>query len=457
MPPMNGVTHFDADLLRRYDRPGPRYTSYPTAPQFSSAFAEPQLRDHARRSNAETRPLSLYLHIPYCRTPCFYCACNRLITRDPHKGALYLQRLQHEIELAAPLFDTAREVVQVHLGGGTPNFLHGAQLETLLTTLRDSFNLSSALTRDFSIELDPRFIAAPDIEHLARIGFNRASFGVQDFDPEVQQAINRIQSVEQTLTAIAACRDSRFRSVNVDLIYGLPRQTPAGFANTLDTLIALRPDRFAIYGYAHMPELFKAQKRIHAGDLPDPEAKLRLLQLAIERLTAAGYRYIGMDHFALPEDELSKAQDSGTLHRNFMGYTTHADCDLLGLGVSAISHIGASFSQNARDLRDWEAAIDHDRLPIWRGLELSPDDLIRADVIQQWMCLGQIDIGAIERRHTIDFLSYFNEALRRLTPFITAGLATVLGNRICVTPRGRLLLRSVATCFDRYYRAPDTG
>ena len=456
---MDAATRFDADLLRRYDRPGPRYTSYPTAPQFNSAFGEAQLRAYARQSNdaASERPLSLYVHIPYCRTPCFYCGCNRLITRDPEKGARYLERLRHEIALAAALFEHRREVVQLHLGGGTPNFLRGEELESLVAAVREHFNLSSAPGRDFSIELDPRFIANGDIEHLARIGFNRASFGIQDFAPDVQQAINRGQSVEQTLDAIAACRQSSFRSVNVDLIYGLPRQTPAGFANTLDTLIAVRPDRFAIYGYAHMPNLFKAQRQIDARDLPDGEAKLRLLQLAIERLTAAGYRYIGMDHFALPEDELSKAQDAGTLQRNFMGYTTHAECDLLGLGVSAISHVGHSFSQNARDLSDWEAAIDQDRLPVWRGLELSSDDVIRADVIQQWMCLGYIDIGAVERRHAIDFLSYFGEALRRLSPLISDGLVSVVGSFISVTPRGRLLLRSVATCFDRYFGTPTVN
>jgi oxygen-independent coproporphyrinogen III oxidase len=449
---MNIFARFDADLLRRYDRPGPRYTSYPTAPQFTSAFGESQLRDHARESNEEAvlRPLSLYLHIPYCQAPCFYCGCHRLITRDPHKGALYLHRLQEEIALAAPLFDRRREVVQLHLGGGTPNFLRTVEIEALLATLRREFKLSADAGRDFSIELDPRYIACGDIEYLAHIGFNRASLGVQDFAPQVQQAINRVQSVEQTLAAIYACRRSQFRSVNVDLIYGLPRQTLQGLAETLDTLLAVRPDRFAIYGYAHLPHLFKAQRQIDGQDLPDGEAKLQLLQLAIERLSEAGYRYIGMDHFALPDDELSKAQASGRLHRNFMGYTTHANCDLLGLGVSAISHIGRSFSQNERDLRQWEAAIDQGRLPVARGLELSFDDVVRADVIQQLMCLGQIDVGAIERRYGIDFLSYFIEALHRLQPLVSDGLVNVVGSFISVRPRGRLLLRAVAMCFDRY-------
>jgi oxygen-independent coproporphyrinogen III oxidase len=443
---------FDTDLLARYDRPGPRYTSYPTAPQFVSAFSEPELREHALMSNQGTppRPLSLYLHIPFCQSPCFYCGCNRVITRDLDKGSTYLGHLQREIALAAPLFDPRREVVQLHLGGGTPNFLRPGQIEGLLATLRNHFNLSDDPERDFSIELDPRFVAMGDIEHLARIGFNRASFGVQDFAPEVQGAINRVQSIEQTLCAISDCRKQQFRSVNVDLIYGLPRQTPRGFAETLDTLLTVRPDRFAVYGYAHMPHLFKAQRQIAGKDLPDASGKLQLLQLAIERLAAAGYCYIGMDHFAVPEDELSRAEESGKLHRNFMGYTTHADCDLLGFGVSAISHIGRSFSQNLRDLREWEAAVDAGRLPVWRGMELSPDDEIRADVIQQLMCRGRIDIGAIERRHGIDFLSYFSTALHRLHPLVADGLVTVVGSVISVTPRGRLLVRAVAMCFDRY-------
>lgn len=453
---MNRIPPFDAELLSRYDRPGPRYTSYPAAPQFVSPFREARLREQARMSNQGTapRPLSLYLHIPFCQSPCFYCGCNRIITRDQHKSTVYLQHLQHEIALVAPLFDQRRRTVQLHLGGGTPNFLRPDQIEALFATLRDHFNLSDDPDRDFSIELDPRFISVGDIERLARIGFNRASFGVQDFAPEVQGAINRVQSIEQTLSAISDCRKHRFRSINVDLIYGLPRQTPRGFAQTLDTLLTVRPDRFAVYGYAHMPHLFKAQRQIDGKDLPDAAAKLQLLQLAIEKLAAAGYCYIGMDHFALPEDELSRAQESGKLHRNFMGYTTHADCDLLGFGVSAISHVGHSFSQNLRDLRDWEAAVDEGRLPVWRGMELSPDDELRADVIQQLMCLGKIDIGATERRHRIDFLSYFSDALHRLHPLVSDGLVSVAGNVISVTPRGRLLVRAAAMCFDRYLQVP---
>ena len=456
---MNAVPPFDAELLRRYDRPGPRYTSYPTAPQFDESFGEEQFREYARRSNAEPipRPLSLYLHIPFCFSPCFYCGCNRVITRDPVRGERYLERLLREIELVAPLFDRDRDVLQLHLGGGTPNFLRPAQLGQLLDSLGRHFHFSRSPERDFSIELDPRYIEEGDIEALAQLGFNRASLGVQDFDPQVQQAVNRIQSVEQTLAVIEACRASGMRSVNVDLIYGLPKQTPEGFSRTLSTVIAARPDRLAIYGYAHLPELFKAQRQIDAADLPDAEARLRLLALAIEQLSAAGYRYIGMDHFALPTDDLARAQEAGGLHRNFMGYTTHADCDLVGLGVSAISHVGDSFSQNYRDLPAWEAAIDAGRLPVWRGMELTADDVLRADVIQRLMCQGEIDIAAIEHRHGIDFREYFASSLQQLQALAADGLVSLEESRIVATSRGRLLLRIIAMCFDRYLQQPRSA
>ncbi len=336
---------FDAALLRRYDKAGPRYTSYPAAPQFHAGFGEREFREEARRSNARSTPreLSVYVHVPYCFSPCFYCGCNRVITRDRTKARSYIDRLVREIELVGPLFDRARNVVQLHLGGGTPNFLSPAELGEVIECLERHFSFAAPAVRDFSIELDPRFIGTGDIAALGAIGFNRASLGVQDLDPEVQRAVNREQSADQTLEIIGACRANGFRSVNIDLIYGLPKQSLEGFARTLDTVLAARPDRLAVYGYAHLPELFKAQRQIDAADLPSAEDKLALLRLAIERLTGAGYRYIGMDHFALPSDELAQAQEAGGLHRNFMGYTTHADCDLIGLGVSAISHVGDEF------------------------------------------------------------------------------------------------------------------
>ena len=442
----------EADLLLRYDVAGPRYTSYPTAPQFRADFGETQYREHARRSNAtfSPRPLSLYVHIPFCTSPCFYCGCNRIITRDPAAGGRYVERLLREASMLAPLFDHHREVRQLHLGGGTPNFLRPSELTRLIETLAGYFRFGPAADLDFSIELDPRFVTAADIERLGRLGFNRASLGVQDFDPRVQQAVNRIQSIEQTLGIIEACRASGLHSVNVDLIYGLPHQSLAGFARTLDTIIAASPERLAVYGYAHMPRLFKAQRHIEPQALPDPAARIALLELAIERLGAAGYRYIGMDHFARPDDELARAQSAGGLHRNFMGYTTHAGCDLIGLGMSAISHFGGSFSQNQRDLRSWEAALDSGRLPVWRGLALTDDDRLRAEVIQSLMCDGAVDFARIESRYGIDFETYFGEALERLGPLVTDKLVTLEGREVRATDSGRFLLRIIAMCFDRY-------
>lgn len=449
---MNTIPPFDADLLRRYDRPGPRYTSYPTAPQFGPAFGDAEFVEVIRQSNGDPIPrqLSLYVHVPFCFSPCFYCGCNRVITRDQSRAGLYLNRLVREISLVSPLFDCDRDVIQLHLGGGTPNFLGTDHLQELVDSLGRHFHFSSAPDRDFSIELDPRCVNAGDVEALARMGFNRASLGVQDFDPVVQKAVNRVQSVEETQAVVDACRRFNFRSVNIDLIYGLPLQTREGFGRTLDTVIAMRPDRLAVYSYAHMPHMFKPQKQINASELPSAEDKLGLLQLAIEKLSAAGYRYIGMDHFALPEDELSLAQEKGSLHRNFMGYTTHAESDLVGFGVSAISHVGNSYSQNPRDLPSWEAAVEAGRRPVWRGMVMDKDDVLRADLIQQLMCQNVIDIRGLELRHGIRFTEYFAADLERLAPLVQDGLVTMTPDRIVATDRGRLLLRIVAACFDRY-------
>ena len=454
---MNPNAPFDAGLLRRYDRPGPRYTSYPTAPQFTEAFGEAQLREAAQLSNGDPIPrrLSLYIHVPFCASPCFYCGCNRVITRDVARGEVYLARLHREIELTAAMFDRDREVIQLHFGGGTPNFLSPSQLHETVDALKRNFRFSEAENRDISIELDPRFLTPDDVRQLAETGFNRASLGVQDFDPEVQEAVNRIQSVEQTLAIIDACRANGMLSVNVDLIYGLPKQSLEGFGRTLDTVLVARPHRLAVYSYAHLPELFKPQRQLNSDFLPTAELKLELLQLAIEKLTAAGYVYIGMDHFALPDDELALAQARGSLHRNFMGYTTHADSDLVGMGVSAISHIGDSYSQNARDLPSWQLALDEGRLPIWRGMRLSDDDVIRADLIQSLMCQGEVPIAALERRYGLDFNTYFANSLEQLRPLEADGLVVVEPSRILVTPRGRLLLRIIAMCFDHYLQQPS--
>ncbi len=455
---MSAIPPFDAQLLRRYDRPGPRYTSYPTAAQFTEDFGEADFRAAAKTSNSELIPsrLSLYAHIPFCFSPCFYCGCNRIITRDTARAATYLARLVREIGMVAPLFDRDRDVIQLHLGGGTPNFLNAGQLGELVESLDRHFHFSASPMRDFSIELDPRSVATGTVEALAGMGFNRASLGVQDFDPAVQEAVNRTQSVEETLTVIEACRRHGFRSVNIDLIYGLPGQNREGFARTLDIVVRARPDRLAIYSYAHLPRMFRAQRQIDETKLPSPEDKLGLLQLAIEKLSVAGYCYVGMDHFALPEDDLVCAQECGDLHRNFMGYTTHANCDLVGLGVSAISHIGDTYSQNPRDLPSWERAIDAGRLPVWRGVRMDFDDIVRADAIQQLMCRGAIDVGEMEERHGIDFGVYFEEAIKRLAELAADGLVETGPRRVQATSRGRLLLRIIAACFDRYQPQPQT-
>jgi oxygen-independent coproporphyrinogen-3 oxidase len=449
---MQNIAAFDPGLIARYDVNGPRYTSYPAAPQFHAGFGEAQLRAVAHASNEDPipRPLSLYVHVPFCLSPCFYCGCTRIITRDKGRTPIYMQRLFREIELTAPLFDRDRPVLQLHFGGGTPNFLDAGQMSELLETLAQHFSFSRDPRREFGIELDPRFCDADYVRALAPLGFNRVSVGIQDFDPQVQAAVNRIQSVAQTRAVLDAARESGFRSTSVDLIYGLPKQTLAGFARTLDEVIALQPDRVAAYAYAHLPKLLKAQNQIHAADLPDTATRLRLLGLTVEKLTDAGYRYIGMDHFARADDELARALEAGTLQRNFQGYSTFGGCDLIGLGMSAISHVGASFSQNARDLPDYYAALDAGRLPVMRGLALNEDDVIRADAIAHLMCNGHLDIAAFEARHSLDFQAYFAATLRNLRKLARDDLVQITPQSLLVSARGRYLLRHVAMCFDAY-------
>ena len=446
---------FDPDLLRRYDTPGPRYTSYPTAPQFSPGFDESDLRAMAATSNGDPipRPLSLYLHIPFCTSPCFYCGCNRIITRDTARGAAYLTRLYREVAMASALFDRDRDVEQVHFGGGTPNFLTPAQIAEVMDVLRRHFSFAAPARLDCSIELDPRFITPDDVGALAAAGFNRASLGVQDFDPEVQRAVNRIQSVEQTLAIIDACRTHGLQSVNVDLIYGLPKQSLAGFSRTLDITLEARPDRLAIYSYAHLPSMFRPQQRINAEDLPSPEVKLGLLQCAIDKLGEAGYVYIGMDHFAKPDDELTVAQRQGRLHRNFQGYSTQAECDLLAFVVSAIGKIGPVYAQNVKTLDEYYDALDRDELPVLRGIELTADDLLRRAIIQALMCHFELSMQSIEIAHLINFREYFAEELADLAEMEKAGLVKIDGDWISVQPGGRLLVRGIAMVFDRYLRA----
>jgi len=448
---------FDRALIARYDVNGPRYTSYPTAPHFRPDFGEPELRAAIDASNQEPIPrdLSAYVHIPFCLSPCFYCGCARIITRDRSRAGSYLARLYREIEQVSALFDRDRGLAQLHFGGGTPNFLDADQLVELIETLARHFSFSRDPAREFGAELDPRFCDGEYVRRIAAAGINRISIGVQDFDPEVQQAVNRIQSVAETRDVMEGARAAGIRSINLDLIYGLPRQNETSFARTLEQVIALRPDRIAAYGYAHLPDLFKAQKQIDKFELPDAGTRLGLLQLAVERLTDAGYRYIGVDHFALPQDDLVKAADAGGLQRNFQGYSTHARCDLIGLGMSAISHVGGTFSQNAKDLTGYYAALDNGRLPIARGLRLSEDDLLRADLIQHLMCDGTLDVAAFESRHLVEFGRYFERSLDRLRALEGDGLVTCSPERIAVTARGQFLLRNIAMCFDAYVDMPD--
>jgi oxygen-independent coproporphyrinogen-3 oxidase len=452
---MNAIpqsSEFDPALMARYDVPAPRYTSYPTAPQFHARFGETQLCDAILASNSRVppRPLSLYVHVPFCWSPCFYCGCTRVITRDPRNAERYLGYLHREIAMIGRLFDPARPVRQLHFGGGTPNFLDIPRLGALMRGLAAHFRFPKGEGIEAGIEVDPRFADFDYVGGLGKMGFNRISIGVQDFDPAVQAAVNRIQTLEQTTAVVEGARAAGFRSVNVDLIYGLPKQTLDGFARTLDQTIGLAPDRVAVYGYAHLPRLFKAQRQIEGGDLPDPATRLKLLGLALEKLMDAGYVYIGMDHFARPDDELVRAQREGTLQRNFQGYSTGSDCDIVGLGMSAIGRIGDSYSQNARDLPGYYMALDNGRLPVMRGIVLDGDDIIRRAAINELMCHGVLDTRAFGVRHGIAFADYFHAELERMRQLEADGLVEMDARMLRVTPRGRFLMRNVAMCFDAY-------
>ncbi|MDX1442316.1 MAG: oxygen-independent coproporphyrinogen III oxidase [Gammaproteobacteria bacterium] len=449
---MQSQVRFDADLLRRYDISGPRYTSYPTALQFSEDFTAEDYREVALATNDDPipSPLSLYVHVPFCHSPCFYCGCNRIITRDPLKGQLYLERLYREFELQGELFDPDRKVEQLHLGGGTPTFLEPEQLEAMLDSMGQHFSLSSAPSREFSIEIDPRTVSPDIVKSLGEIGFNRVSLGVQDFDRKVQEAINRIQDIGPTLELIEASHAAGMNSVNLDLIYGLPFQSVEGFGRTLDHVIAAKPDRLAVYSYAHLPRVFKAQKQIDEQTLPSGDTKLALLELAINKLTSAGYIYVGMDHFALPDDELVVAQQKGELHRNFQGYSTRAELDLVGLGMSSIGKIGDTYSQNRKDIIGWQGDLDAGHLPVYRGVRLTTEDRLRREIIGQVMCNNRLRFADIEARWQLDFERHFASELEQLGRLAEDGLIAMDEKGFEVTPAGRLLIRIVAMTFDAY-------
>ena len=416
---------FDSDLVVRYGGRGPRYTSYPTALQFTEDYSAENYRDNALASNSSNTPLSLYVHIPFCQSLCYYCGCNKIVTRNTARVERYLDMLYREIDLQATLFDHGRLVEQMHFGGGTPTYLDREQL-------------------------DPRTVNTDDLEHLATLGFNRLSLGIQDFDARVQQAVNRMQTPEDVSRLVETARRCGFNSISFDLIYGLPLQTTASFEKTLDTVAKMQPDRLAVYNYAHLPQRFKGQRMIAEADIPEPQVKLDILHRTIDRLCAAGYEYIGMDHFALPDDELVRARANGTLQRNFQGYSTHRHCDLVALGVSAIGNIGNAFSQNAVTTMEYEALLESGHLPIRKGLAIDADDKLRAEVIQTLMCHDSLSFAEFSAAHEIDFAAYFAAEIKRLQPLANDGLILLDNSGITITHKGRLLLRSIAMVFDRY-------
>ncbi len=441
---------FDADLIRRYDKAGPRYTSYPTAVQFHSGFDEGQYRQQAAISNARGGPLSLYFHIPFCDTVCFYCACNKVATKDRTKAQPYLDDVYREMALQAALFDDGRPVDQLHWGGGTPTFLSLDQMRELMCRIGEHFQLKTDDTGEYSIEIDPREADAATVAVLRELGFNRMSLGVQDFDATVQKAVNRIQTEEETLAVLRAARAEGFHGISIDLIYGLPFQTVNGFLHTLDRVIEASPDRLSVFNYAHLPTRFMPQRRINEADLPTPAEKLSILEATIRHLTDAGYVLIGMDHFAKPDDPLARAQREGSLYRNFQGYATHAECDLVAMGVSSIGQVGDCFSQNVKDLNTYHGMLAEGRLPIERRLVVNEDDKLRRAVITELICHFELDGDHLGAGFGIDFGDYFADELENLEPFIEDGLLTVDGNRIRVLPVGRLMIRNICMTFDRY-------
>jgi oxygen-independent coproporphyrinogen-3 oxidase len=445
---------FDAGLIRRYDQSGPRYTSYPTAAQFHDGITEKDYVLWARHSNEDPipRPLSIYIHIPFCDTVCFYCACNKVVTKNHARATDYLDHLYREIAMQGKLFDRDRVVEQLHWGGGTPTFLETGQMRALMEKIGQHFTLAADDRGEFSIEIDPRSADYAKLKALRQAGFNRVSFGVQDLDPRVQKAVNRIQSEEKTREVATAARELGYTSLNVDLMYGLPFQSVESFEETLRHVVEINPDRLAVYNYAHLPQRFKPQRRINEADLPSADEKLNILQRTIEFLSEAGYVYIGMDHFAKPDDELAVAQRNGTLQRNFQGYSTHADCDLVSMGVSAISKVCDNFSQNVRDLENYYRLIDAGQLPIDRGFEVEPDDLLRRDIITHIMCNFFLDIPAIEKKWRFGFSEKFKAEIADLQQMQADGLLKLDAKALEVLPAGRLLVRNICMVFDRYLK-----
>ena len=449
---MSQSVYFDSELIRKYDVAGPRYTSYPTAVQFTEDFTREDYARVVSLSNAAAEPtaLSMYVHLPFCHSLCYYCGCTKKITRHQRHGESYLQTLFREIEMQGEIFDRSRPVQQLHFGGGTPTFFDDEQLTELMARLGANFGLTPDDDREYSIELDPRTVDLERLAVLKDLGFNRISLGIQDFDPEVQKAVNRIQSAEDTLALISEAHRMGYESVSVDLIYGLPLQTIEKFRRTLETVVEARPNRLAVYNYAHMPQLFRAQRLIRQEDIPAPETKLALMELTINFLIEAGYRYIGMDHFALPNDELSRAHESGTLQRNFQGYSTHGSLDLVSLGMSSIGMAGNAYSQNLKTIPEYTNAVNKGVLPIWRGLEMSDEDILRRSIIQSIMCGNRLIYSEVEKHFDLDFHEHFSGELEQVIRMHDDGLLDADEHGFEVTPAGRLLVRNIAMVFDAY-------
>ena len=446
-------------LLQRLDVPGPRYTSYPTADRFVEAFGPVEytqaLEQRAQGATVGgTPPLSIYVHIPFCESVCYYCACNKVITKHHERAEEYLQALEAEIGLHVAVLGKGKSVSQLHFGGGSPTFLSDTEIERLMAALRTAFRIAPGA--ELSIEVDPRTVTTERLQNLARMGFNRLSFGVQDFDAEVQKAVHRVQSYESVRELVVSARALGFESLNVDLIYGLPKQTPASFARTVELVGELRPDRIALYAYAHLPQRFKPQRRIDPEQLPPPGDRVQMLGGAIQGFLGFGYTYIGMDHFALPGDSLAAAKRQGRLHRNFQGYSTQPDCDLIGLGVSSIGRMGATYSQNAKTLPEYYDAVRQGHFPVVRGLALTRDDLVRRAVIMALMCQGRVEFESIELAHLVSMRDYFATELESLRPLVEMGLVELESDAIQVTPRGWYFVRGVAMVFDRHLRADKT-
>ena len=446
------------ELLRKFDVSGPRYTSFPTADRFVEAFTADDYAQALtqRRSGLAARslPLSIYVHIPFCESLCYYCACNKIITKHHDRAAPYLRYLSREVDLHTALMGMGQTINQLHLGGGSPTFLSDSELRELMAMLRRSFSFTPA--GEYSIEIDPRTMDAARLDTLAELGFNRLSFGVQDFDPAVQKAVHRVQPAEQVFALIETARAKGFESINIDLIYGLPRQSPESFDRTLEQVKLLRPNRIALYAYAHLPERFKPQRRIATVELPGGAAKVAMLSRSLAAFREAGYVYVGMDHFALPQDPLAIAKRQGRLHRNFQGYSTQPDCDLIGLGVSSIGRIGATYSQNSKTMEEYCDYLDQGQFPVVRGLALSRDDLVRRAVIMALMCQGQVLFESIELAYLLEFHTYFAKELEGLQALVDQGLVTIDETGIQVTAQGWFFVRAVAMVFDRYLQTDRT-